>query len=200
MSTLAAIEPSWTRLAVPFLGVALFALAASFRQQRSAPVAALVVLTILLGLWMFGAGLVWSKRWPSMIRSSGGWVNDPGAWEWTALLGLAFVAVGCIGAALRAFTEGRDRPAWAYAGVALTAFAGWTAVVRYSVVLAVVGAALVLIALAADAMTRPARPAPLAADATRQPVLRALGIGLITAFICFWLIGLALALVLPRGG
>jgi hypothetical protein len=68
---LAAVEPAWTRLAVPFLGVGLFALAASFRQQRRTPVAALVVLTILLGLWMFGAGLVWSKRWPSMIRWSG---------------------------------------------------------------------------------------------------------------------------------
>jgi hypothetical protein len=114
--------------------------------------------------------------------------------------GLVYLAVACVGAALRSFTEGRDRPAWAYVALALMAFAGWTAVVRYSVVLAIIGAVLALITVAAGAITRPAAPGPLAAVAAGRPVFRTLGIGLTTAFICFWLIVLALALLVPRGG
>jgi len=143
----AAIEPDWTRFAVPLLGVVGFAVAATWKQRRSPSMISVVVLTALLGSWLFGVGLVWSKRWPSMIRAGDGWSADPNAWEWTALLVLAFTSVLAAGISLRSYSGAHKTRGWASATIAAATFAAWSAVVRYSLILAITLGCVAVMAL-----------------------------------------------------
>lgn len=135
---LASAEPKSARFLAPLVAVVLFSTVASTGQGRRVPTGPFVVLVVLLGFWLFGVGLVWSDRWPSMVRSQSEWVNDTGAWEWDALLALGFVVVALAAASVRAFVQDRRARSLSLAGLALAGFAGWTAVVRYSVALALV--------------------------------------------------------------
>jgi hypothetical protein len=192
------VVPASTPLAVALAGVALFATTASLRQQRAAPAPALLGLTVLLSVWLYGAGRVWSKQWPSMVRWTAAWTRHSGAWEWTALLALAYVSAGFAGASLRALSDRRLGRGCGYALIALAAFAGWSAVVRYAVALAVAGAAIVVISLAAVAVAR--RSVPPATKAAVRPAARAVAIALVTALITFSAIALLVVAVVPTGG
>jgi hypothetical protein len=193
---LATAEPVWGRLAIPLLGVALLAVIATGRQRRPTLAVSLVVLTTLLGLWLFGAGLVWSKRGSSMIRGHYEWASNPGAWQWSGLLALAYISVLAVAISLRSFSDGRPRVGSILAFVALVLFASWTAVVRYSIVLAAVTAAVAFAALLADPILSPSIAA--ASDRAR-PSGRGLVIAAATVLIAFWLIIALLWLLLRQG-
>ena len=140
----------WTEFAIPLVGIGLFVAVAGARQApQPTHAGALVVLTVLLGGWLFGEGLVWRKRWPSMIRGGSAWATDPAAWQWVGLLVLAIAAVTLLGLSVRLFASSRPRRAWQAAALALLLFGRWSAVVRYSLVLGVIAAAVTLITLGA---------------------------------------------------
>jgi hypothetical protein len=178
------MQPAWTRIAVPLVAVSVLCALATTRQERPTRPGPLFMLTSVLGLWMFGVGLVWSKRFPSMLRWPFGWASHDGSWEWTALFVIAWATLLCVALALRSFSASRPRAGWGRAGVALALFAGWSLVVRYSGVLAVLAPCVAGGALWAAAN-------PRATNANRLPVrglVLAAVIAAVTSLSWFWLI------------
>jgi hypothetical protein len=198
MTQLAAIEPVWTRFAIPVFGLAVLAVSAASGKRRP-PAAVLAALALTLGAWLFGVGLLWSKRWPSMIRgwpqSSPTWSGNPHAWQWTGLLVLAFLAVFAAGIALRLFSEGSERGGWLFTAAGLGAFARWSLAVRYSVLLAVI---LGAVALGALWVGRAVSPVTVP-QSIKTGIPRSLAIVTLAALA---LLGVALLLVsqIPTGG
>lgn len=150
MIALAAVHPAGARLAMTLLGLIGFAAVVSSRRASGVPAGSLIALTVLATAWLFGATLIWGTPYASKIRWESAWVHDPTAWQWTALLVIAYVGSLSAAAALRFFAEGRHRLGWWFAGVALVMFIAWSAPVRYPVALAALlaGAALTTIAAA----------------------------------------------------
>jgi hypothetical protein len=189
MVLLARIEPLWTEFAIPLLGIGLFAAVATAGTRRPARVMSLVVLTVLLGLWLFGEGLIWSKRWPSMIRGGPSWSSDSNAWQWSGLLALAYAAVVAVALSLRSFARARAQLGWWCAAVALAMFAAWTAVVEYWAPLGVIMAGVALAAVAFDAAGRRPTGADIASEPPpRNAWARASAIVATTVLDAFWLI------------
>jgi hypothetical protein len=131
MFSLAALYPASTRLMVAVVVLALFGVLAPKRSPRPL---ALAVISVIVAGWLFGATLVWGtgrgSRFPSAAVLS--------ALYGAPLLGLAVLGALCSGGALRAFAYEKRRLGWALATVFAVTFAGWSALVRYSVIAAVV--------------------------------------------------------------
>jgi hypothetical protein len=71
---------------------------------------------------MFGATLIWGTGYPSKFRWQAAWESDPGAWQSTALLAVAFAGVITVGMSLRASVAAQKRRARAMAAVAAACF------------------------------------------------------------------------------
>jgi hypothetical protein len=166
----------------------MFVVIATAGQHRPTRVASLVVLTTLLGLWLFGEGLIWTKRSFTMLRGQYAWATDPNAWEWTALLAFAYATVVAVGASLRFFSSSRRALAWGCAGLAVALFAGWSVFVNYSAVIGVIAAGIALAAISADA-NQAQPPTETSTPSQRRSVTpRALVIAATTVVIAFWVI------------
>ena len=188
MLVFAGALPVWTEFAVPAVGLVLFAGIIARRQSRPTRAGSLVVLTLLLLGWLFAEGLVFRQQWPSMLRAADSYTYQPVPWEWTALLLLTYASVASLAISLRLSAQGRRGIGWACAGLAFTLFAVWTAIINYSVMLAVVCAAVAAVATWAD--TRPKRsPRPSAATTTpRSPSARVLTVVAATLVVVLWLL------------
>ena len=159
MIHLASVHAASTRLAIALAGIVLFGAAATTRWRRPVPAFAIAVLCVVTVGWLFGATLVWGTRYPTQVRWSGTWTNNAGAWEWAALLLLAWLGTLSLGLALRSFAQNKHRRGWTSAALAGVAFLGWTAIVRYPVGVAGVAGAVGFAALysTARAATVPVR-------------------------------------------
>jgi hypothetical protein len=96
-----------------------------------------LVLCLIVAGWLFGATHVWGTGYATKVRWSAAWTYDGGAWQWSALLAVALAGALSLGLAVRAFADDAPRRAWTLAAVSGVAFAVWSAVVRYSVVVAI---------------------------------------------------------------
>jgi hypothetical protein len=123
------LYPASTRLVVAVVVFAAFVVLLPRRTRRPLPNAALGV--IAAG-WLFGATLIWGTPWASKLR----WASGLNTWQNTALLAVAVVGVLCAAAALRGFAEQRPTQGWVLTGLFAVAFAGWSSVVRYSIIVA----------------------------------------------------------------
>lgn len=124
----AALYPASTRLSVALLLGGAFAVLAPRRSPRPL---ALAVIGVIVAGWLFGATLIWGT----------------GAQDGAALLALAAAGVLSAGGALRGFAHQNHRAGWVLATIFAVAFAGWSAVVRYSAVFALVALTVGMAAL-----------------------------------------------------
>jgi hypothetical protein len=145
----AALYPASTRLLVALILGGLFGVIAPKRSPR--PLALAVIAVIVVG-WLFGATLIWGTAGPSKLR----WGTELNAWQGAALLALAAAGVLSAGGALRYFAQQNRRAGWTLAAVFAVAFAGWSAVVRYAAIVA-----LLVLAIGMAALWFASRPAIL---------------------------------------
>ena len=136
----AALYPASTRLSVALLLGGVFAMTAPRRSPRPL---ALAVIGLIVAGWLLGATLIWGAGGPSKLR----WGLDLNAWQGAALLALAATGVLSAAGALRSFAHQNHRAGWVLATVFAVAFAGWSAVVRYSAIFALVALAVGMAAL-----------------------------------------------------
>jgi hypothetical protein len=160
------VYPASTRLLVALALAGLFGLVSPRRSPRPL---ALAVMSVIVAGWLFGATLIWGTGGPSKLR----WGLELQAWQGAALLAVAAVGVLAAGGALRCFAHQNRRVGWILAITFGVAFAGWSAVVRYSVivallVLAIGGAALVF-------ASSPPSPSTPASDAEKGGTVSAAG-------------------------
>jgi hypothetical protein len=170
MIYLASAYPTPTRLAIALAGLALFGVAATTRWPAHVPAVAIAVLCVLIGAWLFGATLVWGTGYATKVRWSAAWTYNGYAWQWTALLAVALLGALSLGMSARCFAHDRHTRAWTWAALAGATFLGWTTVVRYSPVVAVIAAAASFTALRFIATaTSASAPAPDSVDRNRPP-------------------------------
>ena len=130
----AALYPASTRLAIAVILMGAFALIAPRRSSRPL---SLAVMSVIAATWLFGATLIWGTAAPSKLR----WGIELSDCEGAALLVLAGAGVLGSAGALRSFADNRRRAGWALATVFVIAFLGWSAVVRYSMVIVFIAVA-----------------------------------------------------------
>lgn len=185
MFTVAGVEPIWSELAIPLVGLGLFLTIIARGQSRPTRAASLVVLTLLLVGWLCAEALVWRQQWPSMLRAAVSYADQPPGWEWTALLVLTYAGVVVLAASLRLLAAGRRELGWACAGSAFILFGVWTAIVNYAAVLGVVTASIAAGAVWADSRPKRTRLPPAA---RRDTTARVLAISAASLVIVLWLL------------
>jgi len=155
---IAAARSADTRLGIALLGLALFGAVATTRGNGRISVVPMLVLCLIVAGWLFGATLVWGTGYATKIRWSASWTYNGDAWQWTALLVIALIGVGCLGLGVRAFAGDALRRGWTLSALSGAAFAAWSAVVRYPTAGAVI--ASVAGAVALPRLVRRPVPAP----------------------------------------
>lgn len=187
MLSSAAIYPASTRLLVAAILLVLFGLVAPRRPPRPLPLA---VMSAIVAGWLFGATLIWGTGRGNRFPPSSGLSAVHG----TPLLALAVLGALSASAALRAFAHQKRRLGWGLATVFAVAFAAWSSVVRYSVIVAALVFATGVAALA-FASTSPAVPeAPSAEDTSKSSTPRGrtltwiivLTLPLLSGFSFYW--------------
>jgi hypothetical protein len=168
---LASLYPTSTQLGVGLAVVILFAAIAPFRSPRPVAVAAMGV---FVAVWMFAATLVWATGGGSKLRSGA----DLTPFASAALLAVAVVGALAAAGALRLFARQRHQAGRALVGLFTLAFVVWSAIVRYSVVAAVLGLGIGLVALADANESAAASTAGGARISPANPVHPAVRIGL----------------------
>jgi len=99
---IAAARSADTRLGIALLGLVLFGAVATTRANGRISVVPMLVLCLIVAGWLFGATLVWGTGYATKIRWSASWTYNGDAWQWTALLVIALIGVGCLGLGVRA--------------------------------------------------------------------------------------------------
>jgi hypothetical protein len=131
------------RLVVWLVPVMLFVLL----LPRPAPrLGALAVLGLLMLGWDFGAALIWATGYASKVRFDFVLEGSVGSW---LLLACAVLGTLAAGAATRAFAHHDRQAGWVLAAVAALTFVLWSAVVRFSPLIAASALIVGVCALAA---------------------------------------------------
>lgn len=130
--SIAAVHPADTRLLVAVLAFGMFVVMLPRPAPR--PMAA-AVLVVIVALWSFGATLIWGTGGPTKLRIGVALSRLGGS----TLLACAMIGIVAAAAALRSFAHGDKRSGTRLAVLFAVAFGAWSATVRYSPVIAVLG-------------------------------------------------------------
>jgi hypothetical protein len=159
---IAAAHPADTRLVI---AVAVFVVFVWLLPRPAPRPLSAAALCVIVAAWDFGATLIWGTGGATKLRFAFAFSPVGGP----ALLACAIIGIIAAACALRSFAHAERRTGTLLAGAFAVAFAAWSATVRYSPIIAVLGLFTGSIALW-WAATMPADEQPTQLDA--PPVAR----------------------------